>query len=130
MIRELAQGFDGLVTIAGALPGQAFRTLDAIRHIPMGDDNMSQNYYFGNPQIFKMPRKFRQPGPPLTPGLGAYKEDSLTKALPYIAVGVAGIVAYNVFTTKVDNFNYMIDEASFEAIQLITAGEDKQTAGA
>lgn len=25
------------------------------------------NYYFGNPQLFKMPRHFREPGPPLTP---------------------------------------------------------------
>jgi biopolymer transport protein ExbB len=36
-------------------------------------------------------------------------------------VAIAGIVAYNVFTTKVDNFNYMMDEASYEAIQLLSA---------
>lgn len=29
-----------------------------------------------------------------------------------IAVGIAGIVSYNFFTTKVDGFTYMIDEAS------------------
>ena len=34
---------------------------------------------------------------------------------------IAGIVAYNVFVTKVDNFNYMMDEASYEAIQLLSA---------
>lgn len=34
---------------------------------------------------------------------------------------IAGIVAYNVFVTRVDNFNYMMDEASYEAIQLLAA---------
>jgi len=34
---------------------------------------------------------------------------------------IAGIVAYNVFVTRVDNFNYMMDEASYETIQLLTA---------
>jgi biopolymer transport protein ExbB len=34
---------------------------------------------------------------------------------------IAGIVAYNVFVTRVDNFNYMMDEASYEAIQLLSA---------
>ena len=40
-------------------------------------------------------------------------------------VAIAGIVAYNVFVTRVDNFNYMMDEASYEAVQLLasTAGE-------
>ena len=36
-------------------------------------------------------------------------------------VAIAGIVAYNVFVTRVDNFNYMMDEASYEAVQLLTA---------
>jgi len=31
-----------------------------------------------------------------------------------------GIIFYNVFTTKVDNFSYMIDEASFEAVQFLS----------
>ena len=34
---------------------------------------------------------------------------------------IAGIVAYNVFVTRVDNFNYMMDEASYEAVQLLSA---------
>ena len=34
---------------------------------------------------------------------------------------IAGIVAYNVFVTRVDSFNYMMDEASYEAIQLLSA---------
>ena len=38
-----------------------------------------------------------------------------------LIVAIAGIVAYNVFVTRVDNFNYMMDEASYETIQLLTA---------
>jgi len=34
---------------------------------------------------------------------------------------IAGIIAYNVFVTRVDNFNYMMDEASYEAVQLLAA---------
>ena len=34
---------------------------------------------------------------------------------------IAGIVAYNVFVTRVDGFNYMMDEASYETVQLLTA---------
>jgi biopolymer transport protein ExbB len=30
---------------------------------------------------------------------------------------IVGIVAYNFFTTKVDNFTYMIDEASYSIVQ-------------
>jgi len=37
---------------------------------------------------------------------------------------IAGIVAYNVFVTRVDNFNYMMDEASYEAVQLLSASAD------
>ena len=33
----------------------------------------------------------------------------------------SGIVAYNVFVTRVDSFNYMMDEASYEAVQLLRA---------
>ena len=40
---------------------------------------------------------------------------------------IAGIVAYNVFVTRVDNFNYMMDEASYEAIQLLAATAPEQT---
>jgi biopolymer transport protein ExbB len=36
-------------------------------------------------------------------------------------VAIGGIVAYNVFVTRVDNFNYMMDEASYEAVQLLSA---------
>lgn len=36
-------------------------------------------------------------------------------------IAIAGIVAYNVFVTRVDNFNYMMDEASYEAVQLLAS---------
>jgi hypothetical protein len=95
MIRELAQGIDGLVAIAVTLPGQAIRTFDAIRHVPMGDT--MENYYY-TPQLFKMPAKYRRPAPPTesSPPIGAFEEGTVTKALPYIALGIAGIVAYNI----------------------------------
>lgn len=34
-----------------------------------------------------------------------------------LTAAIIGIVAYNFFTTKVDNFTYMIDEASYSIIQ-------------
>ena len=39
---------------------------------------------------------------------------------------IAGIVAYNVFVTRVDGFNYMMDEASYEAVQLLAAGAERK----
>ena len=36
-------------------------------------------------------------------------------------IAIFSIVLYNVFTTKVDNFNYMMDEASYETLQLLTS---------
>ena len=51
--------------------------------------------------------------------------DGISEALINPAGGlycaIAGIVAYNVFVTRVDNFNYMMDEASYEAVQLLAA---------
>jgi biopolymer transport protein ExbB len=39
---------------------------------------------------------------------------------------ISGIVAYNVFVTRVDNFNYMMDEASYEAVQLLAASASEK----
>ena len=36
-------------------------------------------------------------------------------------VAIIGIVMYNVFVTRVDSFNYMMDEASYEVLQLLAA---------
>jgi biopolymer transport protein ExbB len=46
--------------------------------------------------------------------------EALVNTAGGLAVAIVGIVAYNVFTTKVDNFSYMIDEASFEAVQFLS----------
>lgn len=52
--------------------------------------------------------------------------EALVNTAGGLLAAILGIVAYNVFTTKVDNFNYMIDEASFEAIQMITSRGSSQ----
>ena len=41
-------------------------------------------------------------------------------------IAITGIVTYNVFVTRVDNFNYMMDEASYEAVQLLSASTDRK----
>ena len=41
-------------------------------------------------------------------------------------IAIAGIVTYNVFVTRVDNFNYMMDEASYEAVQLLASSTHQQ----
>ncbi len=46
--------------------------------------------------------------------------EALVNTAGGLLVAILGIVAYNVFTTKVDNFSYMIDEASFEAVQFLS----------
>ncbi|MGA3286195.1 MAG: MotA/TolQ/ExbB proton channel family protein [Bacteroidota bacterium] len=38
-----------------------------------------------------------------------------------LVAGIGGIVAYNFFVTKIDNFTYMIDEASYSIIQSLTS---------
>jgi len=48
----------------------------------------------------------------------------ISEALINTALGlfaaIVGIVAYNFFTTKVDNFTYMIDEAVYNVVQILT----------
>jgi biopolymer transport protein ExbB len=39
--------------------------------------------------------------------------------------GIGGIVAYNFFVNKVDTFNYTMDEASYEVLQLLKTRETK-----
>ena len=40
---------------------------------------------------------------------------------------IVGIVAYNYFVNKVDSFNYTIDEASYEVVQLLKSREARAT---
>jgi len=42
-----------------------------------------------------------------------------------LIAAIAGIVAYNFFTTKVDNFTYMIDEASYSIVQSLAVNPAK-----
>ena len=37
-----------------------------------------------------------------------------------ISVGILGIVLYNVFVTRVDLFNYQVEESSQEVMQMLT----------
>lgn len=101
ILDQIASGINGLVTIATHAPGQAWRIY---QQLPPEDkqalleraglgDTVSQNYYYENPQLFKMPASSPR-------GMGEFKEGSLTKALPYIAGGIALVVAYNMFLRK------------------------------
>jgi len=49
----------------------------------------------------------------------------ISEALINTALGlfaaIVGIVAYNFFVTKVDNFTYMIDEASYNVVQILNS---------
>jgi len=47
--------------------------------------------------------------------------EALVNTAGGLLVAIIGIVMYNVFVTRVDSFNYMIDEASYEVLQLLTA---------
>lgn len=55
--------------------------------------------------------------------------EALVNTAGGLIVAILGIVMYNVFVTRVDGFNYMMDEASYEAVQLLaasaSAGEKK-----
>ena len=52
--------------------------------------------------------------------------EALVNTAGGLFAAIMGIVAYNVFVTRVDAFNYMMDEASYEAVQLLTAASDKR----
>ncbi len=64
---------------------------------------------------------------------GAINAEALAKGISEALVNTAGglsnaiigIVAYNFFVNKVDAFNYTIDEASYEVIQLLKDKEGK-----
>ena len=52
--------------------------------------------------------------------------EALVNTAGGLFVAISGIVAYNVFVTRVDNFNYMMDEASYEAVQLLSASASER----
>lgn len=43
-----------------------------------------------------------------------------------LVAGIGGIVAYNFFVTKIDNFTYMIDEASYSIVHSLVAKKPKK----
>jgi biopolymer transport protein ExbB len=43
-----------------------------------------------------------------------------------LVAAIAGILAYNYFVTKVDNFTYMIDEASYSIVQSLALKQRKR----
>lgn len=47
--------------------------------------------------------------------------EALVNTAGGLFVAILGIVMYNVFVTRVDSFNYMMDEASYEVLQLLAA---------
>jgi len=49
--------------------------------------------------------------------------EALVNTAGGLANAIVGIIAYNVFVNKVDTFNYTIDEASYEVIQLLKEKE-------
>jgi len=49
--------------------------------------------------------------------------EALVNTAGGLANAIVGIVAYNVFVNKVDTFNFTIDEASYEVMQLIKGKE-------
>ncbi|NLI14976.1 MAG: MotA/TolQ/ExbB proton channel family protein [candidate division Zixibacteria bacterium] len=49
--------------------------------------------------------------------------EALVNTAGGLITAIVGIVAYNVFVNKVDTFNYTIEEASYEVMQLIKSKE-------
>jgi biopolymer transport protein ExbB len=47
-----------------------------------------------------------------------------------LAAAIVGIVFYNYFVTKVDSFTYMIDEASYTVVEILTGKGDEKVSAA
>ncbi len=47
--------------------------------------------------------------------------EALVNTAGGLVAGIGGIVSYNFFVTKIDNFTYMIDEASYSIIQSLAS---------
>jgi biopolymer transport protein ExbB len=44
-----------------------------------------------------------------------------------LIAAIAGIIGYNVFINKVDNFTYMLDEAVFNVVQILSVQEEEDS---
>jgi biopolymer transport protein ExbB len=62
-----------------------------------------------------------QAGAPDAVQLALGISEALINTAGGLVAGIGGIVAYNFFTTKIDNFTYMIDEAGYSIIQMLAA---------
>ena len=54
--------------------------------------------------------------------------EALVNTFGGLCVAQIGIVAYNYFVTRVDNYNYMMDETVYEILQLLARKEKKYVA--
>ncbi len=59
-------------------------------------------------------------GAPDAIGLSIGISEALINTALGLFAAIVGIIAYNFFVNKVDNFTYMIDEASYDVIQTLT----------
>jgi biopolymer transport protein ExbB len=59
-------------------------------------------------------------GAPDAIGLSIGISEALINTALGLLAAIVGIVAYNFFVNKVDNFTYMIDEASYDVVQTLT----------
>jgi biopolymer transport protein ExbB len=82
--------------------------------------------------VFGMIRSFRamtKAGSPDPIALALGISEALINTAGGLIAAITGILAYNFFTTKVDNFTYMIDEASYSIVQSLAekfpAGKSK-----
>ncbi len=62
-----------------------------------------------------------QAGAPDAIALSTGISEALINTALGLVAAIVGIVAYNFFVNKVDNFTYMIDEASYDVIQTLSA---------
>jgi biopolymer transport protein ExbB len=60
-------------------------------------------------------------GAPDAVALASGISEALINTAGGLVAGIGGIVAYNFFVTKIDNFTYMIDEASYAIIQTLVS---------
>jgi biopolymer transport protein ExbB len=65
-------------------------------------------------------------GAPDAIGLALGISEALINTAGGLVAGIGGIVAYNFFVTKIDNFTYMIDEASYAIIQSLVSRKPKK----
>src|SRR5262245_39229884 len=73
--------------------------------------------------VIGMIRSFHAMGAGATPDaiqLALGISEALINTAGGLFVAITGIVMYNVFVTRVDNFNYLMDESTHEVMQILT----------